>query len=300
MTFGIEPRLAMPMLAQAVQSMATPRDGRRAAQVGDALAEQVVRRRVVRLTGVAEAPGDRGEDDRGVERGRSPSACSRWNQPSALTSNTRSYSRCGLSGRKWLMSSPAQWISTSTRPLRSAVGQRPRRRPRPGRSGRPGASARCRRPADRLDRVQRRARPARSGRARARPASASAGRRAALMRSARSCLRPSRSVAKRVEVRVAGSGSGTRSSRWKVPPAAAARSAVIADTMLPAAPVTRNTVSSTARAPGRGSASALDQADAPAQIVGVADLDGARVAQRLVEQRSASAAVLRSAAKSTP
>ena len=36
-----------------------------------------------------------------------------------------------------------------------------------------------------------------------------------------------------------GSGAGARSSRWKVPPpVCAARSAVIAETMLPAAPVT--------------------------------------------------------------
>ena len=49
------------------------------------------------------------------------------------------------------------------------------------------------------------------------------------------------------------SGSGTRSSRWKVPPEASARSAVIAATMLPAAPVTTNVVSALSARAGSGS-----------------------------------------------
>ena len=70
--FGIEPRLAIPMPAHAVQSMAMPRDaGARGAKL-DALAQQVVGRAVVGLAAVAEAPGDRAEDDR-----RSRAACRR-------------------------------------------------------------------------------------------------------------------------------------------------------------------------------------------------------------------------------
>ena len=63
------------------------------------------------------------------------------------------------------------------------------------------------------------------------------------------------------EVRVAGVGrAATRSSRWNVPPpAACARSAVIADTMLPAAPVTTNVVSGVSARAGSARARLLDQ-----------------------------------------
>ena len=182
------------------------------------------------------------------------------------------------------MSSPAQWISTSTRPLRSSA--------EPTAAATASGSVRstwyqCAVPPFRriASIASSPARP-RSIRASSCSTSFGVGRSpAALMRSARSCLRPSRSAAKRARSGSAGSGSGTRSSRWKAPPpAAVARSAVIADTMLPAAPVTRYTASFDGARAGSSPASALDQADAPAQIVGVADLDGARVVQRLVEQ----------------
>ena len=49
--------------------------------------------------------------------GRSPAACSSVNQPSALTSNTRSYSRGSLSARARLVSIPAACRSRSILPL---------------------------------------------------------------------------------------------------------------------------------------------------------------------------------------
>ena len=62
MTFGIEPRLAIPICAQAVQSIATPwTPSARSFEI--ALHEQVVGGRVVGLARVPEPPGDRGEDD---------------------------------------------------------------------------------------------------------------------------------------------------------------------------------------------------------------------------------------------
>ena len=54
-TFGIEPRDAMPMSAHAVQSIAIPRVLLATAQVGDRLAQEVVGGAVVGLGGVAEA-----------------------------------------------------------------------------------------------------------------------------------------------------------------------------------------------------------------------------------------------------
>ena len=61
---------------------------------------------------------------------------------------------------------------------------------------------------------------------------------------------------------------------------------MIADTMLPAAPVTTNTVSVGGQRGGsRASRSRCEQADRPAQPVGVADLDGARIAQGLFDRR---------------
>ena len=50
--------------------------------------------------------------------GVSPRPLSTLNQPSAFTSKTRSNSRGSLSFRKWLISRPAPWRSTSTRELR--------------------------------------------------------------------------------------------------------------------------------------------------------------------------------------
>ena len=87
------------------------------------------------------------------------------------------------------------------------------------------------------------------------------------------------------------SGAGVRSSRWKVPPEAAARSAVIAETMLPAAPVTTKTESAPSTMPRRGTASpssagngASTKADAEALVVEAADLHAARIEQRLLDQ----------------
>ena len=61
--------------------------------------------------------------------------------------------------------------------------------------------------------------------------------RCAFIRSNSSRLSPSRSVTSRFTSGDCPSGSGIKSSRWKVPPEEAARSPTIAETMLPAAPV---------------------------------------------------------------
>ena len=75
---------------------------------------------------------------------------------------------------------------------------------------------------------------------------------------------------------------------------------MIAATMLPAAPVTQKTVSGPSCPGGVRLGRPLDQADGPAQVVGVADLDRAR--DREASRRSgarASAAALRLGGKST-
>ena len=70
---------------------------------------------------------------------------------------------------------------------------------------------------------------------------------------------------------------------------------MIAETMLPAAPVTRTTLSGPSVS-ASGSRLALrrerplDEPDAPAQAVDVPDLDATGVAQRLVDQELAPAA----------
>ena len=67
--FGIEPRLAIPMPAHAVQSMAIATCLRPCrAERRHALAEQVVGRAVVGLAAVAEAAGDRAEHHRRPDR----------------------------------------------------------------------------------------------------------------------------------------------------------------------------------------------------------------------------------------
>ena len=92
----------------------------------------------------------------------------------------------------------------------------------------------------------------------------------------------------------------TRSSRWNVPPLAAARSATMALVMPPAAPVTRNTDSRPSVSPGAPSADgALVQRDRPAQILVAADLDHAGVEERLLDERAATAPGSTPAAKST-
>ena len=73
-----------------------------------------------------------------------------------------------------------------------------------------------------------------------------------------------------------------------MPPEAAARSAVMAETMLPAAPVIRKTVSLSSVMPGPAVRDGLLlEPDRPAQPVLVADLDRAGIAQRLVDQEPA-------------
>ena len=67
-TFGIEPRVAMPMPAHAVQSIAMPRAPAAPRGARDDLAEQVVGGAVVGLAGVAEAAGDRAERHGRAER----------------------------------------------------------------------------------------------------------------------------------------------------------------------------------------------------------------------------------------
>ena len=92
----------------------------------------------------------------------------------------------------------------------------------------------------------------------------------------------------------ARSGAGVRSSRWKVPPEATARSAVIAETMLPAAPVTSTTESDVSGIPASVSRGArrsagrerlLEQGDAEATTVDPADLDASGVAQGLLDEQ---------------
>ena len=93
-------------------------------------------------------------------------------------------------------------------------------------------------------------------------------------------MRPSLSVAKRPMSGSSGSGSGVRSSRWKIPPEAPARSAVMADTMLPGRAGHDEhgvgTEDHALAAVGRGP---LFEGDRPPQPVGVADLDRAGVVQ---------------------
>ena len=205
------------------------------------------------------------------------------NQPSTLTSNTRSNSAWGLSGRKWLTSIPAAWMRASTR--------------RPSRAG-ASASATCAGsvrstwcqcavpPAARTASSALSAARARSIRASSRSTSFGVGRSPrSRRRSASSRLSPSRSEVKRSMSGSSASGSGTRSSRWKVPPEASARFAVIAATMLPAAPVTTNVVSALSARAGSGSTACSDQAHRPPQAVRVPDLDRAGVGQRLRDQR---------------
>ena len=67
--FGIEPRVAMPIPPQAVQSMASAARRRpRRAEAGRDFAEQVVGGTVVRLSRVAEAAGDGAERHRRAQR----------------------------------------------------------------------------------------------------------------------------------------------------------------------------------------------------------------------------------------
>ena len=71
-----------------------------------------------------------------------------------------------------------------------------------------------------------------------------------------------------------------------MPPEAAAKSAVIADTMLPAAPVIRNTLSCIQRQARLAIVCRLLlQADRPAQSILVSDFNCAGIAQGFLDQR---------------
>ena len=70
-----------------------------------------------------------------------------------------------------------------------------------------------------------------------------------------------------------------------MPPEAAAKSAVMAETMLPAAPVIRKTVSLSSVRPGWPSVAGCScKPDGPAQPVLVADLNCAGIAQGFLDQ----------------
>ncbi len=114
--FGIEPRLAIPMPAHAVQSMAMPRVSRSGgAEARHALAQQVVGRAVVGLPTVAEAAGDRAEDDRGAESSVAQPV-QQVEPPVALHAEDEVELLLRSCRRAvWLISSPAQWSNTSTR-----------------------------------------------------------------------------------------------------------------------------------------------------------------------------------------
>ena len=81
----------------------------------------------------------------------------------------------------------------------------------------------------------------------------------AAMRSARSRLRPSRSVSEPREVGIVRVGLGDEVEEVERPAGAAARSAVMADTMLPAAPVTTNTLSAVSARSGVVARRALER-----------------------------------------
>ena len=152
---------------------------------------------------------------------------------------------------------------------------------------------------DRLDRVQRRpgsldarqlALDQLRGRALAR----------ALMRSISSRFRPLLVGDEALEVGVVRVRLGDQVEQVEGPAAGGPRQVrVVAETMLPAAPVITKTESPAQRALRVGLASRLDEAHPPAQAVRVADLDRAGIAQGLLHSRSASAAVLRLGGKST-
>ena len=107
----------------------------------------------------------------------------------------------------------------------------------------------------------------------------------------------------------AGSGAGVRSSRWKTPPEAAARSAVIAETMLPAAPVTSTTDSDVSgippsspvvRRPARRAGNGCSSRAMPKRCPSTRPTSTQPGSRRVSStSRSATAAVLRSTGRST-
>ena len=301
---GIEPaaghadlRPAGPVEHEAARAGAAPDE------VGDRPGEEVVGGGVVGLSAVAEAAGDRAEGRRWRRSASSPSAGSRLNQPSALTSKTRSNSAGGLSGEQAadLEAGGVQEHVDPTAPRRSAPA--PRRRPR-RRAGRRGGSAHGRR------RREIAAIAASAALRRSRPASSlSIDDRRGALAARRPGARRARASGRRGRRRSgrgrgpAGSGSAARSSRWKVPPDAAARSATIAETMLPAAPVTTKTLSgpSVQARPVAAGSSRVDQGqgEALAALQPISTAPGSRSVSRPAasrRRRPASAPVSKSTA----
>ena len=300
--FGIEPRLAMPISRPGGPVDRDAADAARARSREIALAEQVVGGRVVGLAGVAEAPGDRAEDH-GRARLRVAERVQEVEPAVGLDVEDEVELGLRLVGQEVADLEPAgvdQHVDAAARGERGGdrrldlvgVGQ-VRLVPVRGAAGAPRSPRSRRAPRAR----------ARSAPARARRASASAARRPARMRSARSRLRPSRSAAKRARSGSAAVGRGHEVEQVERAAAeAAARSAVIAETMLPAAPVmTKTSSGSSVRARGR-CRGRLPRAepDGPAQARrrGRSRPRRGRAASRR-SSASASAAVLRVAAKST-
>ena len=213
----------------------------------------------------------------------SPSACSRLNQPSPLTSKTRSNSRRLLVGQDVADLEPAGVDEHVDAPAGASRGD--------GRD-------RLRRVAQ-VDAVVVR----RAARRRAPPSIAPSAARARSIRASSRRPRRRRALAARLHaldeialepVAVGGEALAGRDRRLRLrheveqverAARAAARSAVIAEVMLPAAPVTTNTVSRRERARRVGGRLLGEARRSSAASSRVADLDRARVAQRLVEQR---------------
>ena len=97
-----------------------------------------------------------------------------------------------------------------------------------------------------------------------------------------SCSRPAR---KRATCGSLAAGGATRSSRWNVPPLAAARSATIALVIPPAAPVTTKTLSRSRWIARRRRDRPDVEADRPARPGAPADLDDARIGERLGDEQ---------------
>ena len=95
----------------------------------------------------------------------------------------------------------------------------------------------------------------------------------------------SRPARRRATCGSSAAGGATRSSRWNVPPLAAARSATIALVIPPAAPVTAKTLSRSRRMDVRRRDRPDVEADRPARPGAPADLEGSRIGERLGHQR---------------
>ena len=217
--FGIEPRLAMPMLGPGGPVDRHAAQSAVAAQARDALAKQVVGGRVVGLPGVSEASGDRAEHDRGADLAFAERV--QQVEPAVdLDVEDEVVLALGLVGEEVAY-------------LESRRSASARRRGRSSRASADDCSdtrsgsvrstwCQCARAArSRIASIASSAARARSIRESSRSTSFGVGRSPrCLIRSASSRFSPSRSEAKRARSGSAGSGSGTRSSRWNVPPEA--------------------------------------------------------------------------------